>query len=441
MAEIKRKMKTMELWKKLLIISAVMLLIRVGTVIPIPFVSKDYLSQAFPALGGSFMSTLLGGSTDTMSLFALSISPYITGSIVIQMMTVVIPPLEQLQKDGTVGQEKYKKIVNVTGIAFSFVQALLMAWGLGSRGLLDPYNAGTVILATVIWTVGAIVLIVVGEFLDNFQLGSGISMILFCNIVSQIPSDASRLYEMFIANKSIPFMILNGTIILAIFIAAVTCAVVLLSAYKNIPIRMSGKIAGISPVQDMPIPLVTCSIMPYIFASTLFSMPAIFAMFIPALNDGIPGKIVASLTSSNWFLINHPVRSLGVVLFVLLTYFFTLFYIDFSFNPAEIANNLKKQGAFIPGVRPGQPTAERLSKIIKAVATWGNTLVVALILVLVAVCNISGIGSLSLSGTSLIIAVSVINDMYSRIKAENKAAAKIRQSSYRGILIKKGAKV
>lgn len=439
MAELKRTMKTMDLWKKLLIISAVMLIIRIGTVIPIPFVSHDYLRQAFPSLGGSFMSTLLGGSTDTMSLFALSISPYITGSIVIQMMTVVIPALEQLQKDGKVGQEKYRKIVNITGIVFSFVQALIMAWGLGSRGLLDPYNAGTVILATVIWTAGAVILIVVGEFLDNFQLGSGISMILFCNIVSQIPSDIGKIYEMFIANKSIPFMILNAVIILGIFAAAVVTAVTLLTAYKNIPIRMSGKVSGTSPVQDMPIPLVTCSIMPYIFASTLFSLPAMLAMFVSGLNKGIPGKIVASLSSSNWFLVSHPVRSIGAVLFVALTYFFTLFYIDFSFNPAEIAANLKRQGAFIPGIRPGQPTADRLSKIIKAVAAWGNAFVVALILVLVAVCNISGIGSLSLSGTSLIIAVSVVNDMYTRIQADNKASAKMKQSSYRGILVRKGA--
>lgn len=429
----------MDLWKKLLIISAVMLIIRIGTVIPIPFVSQEYLKQTLPSFGGSFLSTLLGGSTLTMSLFALSISPYITGSIVIQMMTVVIPKLEEIQKDGTVGQEKYKKIVNATGIAFSFIQALMMAWGLGSRGLLDPYNAGTVILATVIWTAGAIVLILIGEFLDNFQLGSGISMILFCNIVSQIPTDIGKIYEMFIANKSIPVAILNAVIILAVFAAAVVAAVVLLTSYRNIPIRMSGKVSGISPVQDMPIPLVTCSIMPYIFASTLFSLPSMLAMFVDKLNEGIPGKIVASLSSSNWFLINHPVRSIGVILFIALTYFFTLFYIDFSFNPSEIAANLKKQGAFVPGIRPGQPTAEYLSKVIKAVATWGNALVVALILVLVAACNISGIGSTSLSGTSLIIAVSVINDMYTRIQAENKATEKMKQSSYRGILVRKGA--
>lgn len=440
MINLKRKMKTMDLKAKILIIFFVMILIRIGTVVPIPFVSKDYLQTAFAGFGSSFFSTLLGGSTSTMSLFALSISPYITASIVVQMMTVVIPKLEQMQKDGKTGQDRYRKIITATGILFSFVQAFLMAWGLGSRGLLDPYNIWTVIAATAIWTIGASLLIYIGEMLDNFQLGSGISMILFCNIVSQIPTDIAKLYEMFIAPSGIAFKILNAVLILLVFMVSVVATVVLLTASKNIPIRMSGKIAGNSPVQDMPIPLVTCSIMPYIFASTLFSIPSILAMFIPRLNNGIAGKIVASLSSTNWFYINHPVRNLGVVLFIALTVFFTLFYIDFSFNPVEIAENLKKQGAFVPGIRPGAPTAEYLSKVIRRVAMYGNAFVVTLILALTAICNITGIGSLSLSGTSLIIAVSVVNDMYSRIKAEMKANARAKKSVYGGVLVKKGAK-
>lgn len=438
MIEIKRRMKTMELWKKLAIIAIVMLLIRAGTVIPIPFVNADYLKEVMPSLGGSFLSTLLGGSTSTMSLFALSISPYITASIVIQMMTVVIPKLEEIQKDGEVGQRRYRKIITVTGIIFSLVQAGLMAWGLGSKGLLDPYNAGTVILATVIWTVGASLLIVVGEFMDNFQLGSGISMILFCNIVSQVPTDIAKLYELFIAGNSIAFKALYGAVIVLIFAAAVIICATLLTAYKNISVRSSGKIAGRSPVQDMPIPLVTCSIMPYIFASTLFSIPSILSAFIPAFNEGFLGRVTKSLMSSNWFFVEHPVRNLGMILFVALTFFFTSFYIDFSFNPAEIAANLKKQGAVIPGIRPGQPTAEYLGKIIRKVAMWGNTFIVALILVLIAICNISGVGSMSLSGTSLVIAVSVVNDMYSRIQAEQTANERIKRSYKSGILVKKG---
>lgn len=440
MINLKRKMKTMDLWQKIAIIAIVMVFIRIGTVIPIPFVSKDYLSSVMPALGESFLSTLLGGSTSTMSLFALSVSPYITASIVIQMMTVVIPQLEQMRKEGKTGEDKYKRVITITGIVFSLVQAFLMAWGLGSRGLLDPYNAGTIALATVVWTIGASILIFIGEFLDNFQLGSGISMILFCNIVSQIPTDMAKLYEMFISGKAVGIQILAVVVIAVIFAIAIVASVVLLSAAKNIPIRMSGKVSGTSPVQDMPIPLVTCSIMPYIFASTLFSIPSLVAMFVPSLNEGIPGKIVASLSMSNWFYINHPVRNLGAVLFVALTFFFTIFYIDFSFNPIEISENLKKQGAFVPGIRPGRPTAEYLEKTIRSVATWGNAFVVVLILALTAICNISGIGSMSLSGTSMIIAVSVVNDMYERVVAETKATERMKRSAYSGILVKKGVR-
>lgn len=420
MTEVKRKMKTMTVWKRVLWILLVMLLIRIGTVVPIPFVNKEYMKSVLGSLGGSIWSALLGGSMSQMSLFALSISPYITASIVIQMMTVVIPALEEMQRDGKVGQDRYKKVITITGIVFSLFQAVLMAWGLGSRGLIDPYNIYTVILATIIWTLGAVILIAVGEFLDNFQLGSGISMILFCNIVSSVPSDIAKLYEMFIQNNTVAYKVLYGAVIILIFAAAIYLATALMTAVKNVPVKMSGKIAGSCPSQDIPIPLATCGVMPYIFAVSVLAIPSILTTFIPALNDGVLGKITASLLSSNWFLINHPVRSLGAVVFIVLTYFFTLFYINFSFNPKEMAENLRRQGAFIAGVRPGEPTEKRLSNIIHHVALWGNGLMIALVLVITAICNISGVGTLSLSGTSLIIAVSVLNDFCTHVTGEMK---------------------
>lgn len=396
-----------------------MSLIRIGTVIPIPFVNKTYM-QSVTGNGTTFLSILLGGSMSQMSLFALSISPYITASIVIQLMTVVIPKLEEIQKDGKTGQDKYKKIVSRTGIIFSFVQALLMAIGFGSQGLLSPYNVWTVIGATAIWTVGAIILIIVGEFLDNFQLGSGISMILLCNILSSIPTDGITLYDTFVSGQSIAMKALAAGVIVLIFIIAMIACVVLITATKNIPVKISGKIEGSCPKQDIPIPLITCNVMPYIFASSLLSMPLLLERFFPKLEEGIIGKIIASLNSSNWFLIEHPVRSAGAVIFIALTFFFTLFYIDFAFNPQEMAMNLKRQGAFVAGIRPGKPTEDYLAGIIHHVALWGNALMVLLIMIITAICNISGAGSMSLSGTSLIIAVSVLYDLYVRIIGEHK---------------------
>lgn len=416
---VKRSMRTMSLWKRLVIILIIMLLIRVGTVVPIPFVNRTYM-QSVTGDGSSFLSILLGGSMSKMSLFALSISPYITASIVIQLMTVVIPKLEEMQKDGKVGQDRYKKVISVTGIVFSFVQAVMMAVGFGSQGLLSPYNIWTVIGATAIWTLGAVILILVGEFLDNFQLGSGISMILLCNILSSIPSDMIVLYETFISGHGIAMKIFACGVMVLVFAFALIACTVLITGVKNIPVKLSGKIEGYCPKQDIPIPLITCNVMPYIFASSLLSLPLLLERFFPKLGDGVVGKIIASFNSSNWFLINHPVRSAGAVLFIILTYCFTLFYLNFAFNPQEMAINLKRQGAFVAGRRPGKPTEEYLASVIRHVAVWGNGLMVLLIMVLTAICNLTGAGTLSLSGTSLIIAVSVIYDLYTRILGEQK---------------------
>ena len=435
---VKRSMKTMALWKRLLIILIVMLLIRVGTVIPIPFVNKTYM-QSVTSGGTTFLSMLLGGSMSQMSLFALSISPYITASIVVQLMTVVIPKLEEIQKDGKTGQDRYKRIVSITGIVFSFTQAILMAIGFGSQGLLDPYTPLTVAGATAIWTVGAIILILIGEFLDNFQLGSGISMILLCNILSSIPTDGVVLWNTFISGQTLVMKgVAAGTIAL-IFLLAIVICVSLTTAVRTIPVKMSGKIAGYSPKQDIPIPLMTCNVMPYIFASSILSIPAMIVKFFPSLDTGIFAKIVKALTSTNWFLYKHPVRCLGAVVFIVLTYFFTLFYINFAFNAQEMAINLKKQGAFVAGIRPGRPTEEYLEKIIREVAVWGNGLMVALIMIITAICNISGAGTLSLSGTSLIIAVSVLYDLYNRIKSEKKAVAVKRNKISESVLNVKNA--
>lgn len=376
--------------------------------------------QSVTGDGTSFLSILLGGSMSRMSLFALSISPYITASIVIQLMTVVIPKLEEMQKDGKTGQDKYKKVVSWTGIAFSFVQAVLMAVGFGSQGLLSPYNIWTVIGATAIWTIGAVILIIVGEFLDNFQLGSGISMILLCNILSSVPSDMITLYKTFASGHGIAVKLLACGIIAVIFIAAMIACTALITATKNIPVKLSGKIEGYCPKQNIPIPLITCNVMPYIFASSLLSIPLLLERFFPKLGDGVIGKIIASLNSSNWFLAAHPLRSVGAIIFIVLTYFFTLFYINFAFNPQEMALNLKRQGAFVAGRRPGKPTEDYLSDIIRHVAVWGNALMILLIMIITAICNLSGAGTLSLSGTSLIIAVSVTYDLYTRVLGEQK---------------------
>lgn len=430
--KMKRKMRSMALWQKLLWIAIVMALIRVGTVIPIPWVNQLYM-QLMLGTGANFLQTMMGGSLSSMSLFALSISPYITASIILQLLTVLIPPLARLQKDGESGMKRYRKIEAITGAVLGIAQAAAMAVGFGSQGLLDPYNWKTVLATTAIWSAGAIILIIVGQFLDNFQLGSGISMILFCNIVSSIPTDCVSLYRQYIKGQPRLHQAAYAGIIGLVFLAMVGACVWLAMGVKKVPVRNSSKVAGQSPREEIPIPLLTCNVMPYIFASSIMTLPYYVSRFAAKLQSGWTGKVVTALQSNSWFLPNHPLRCLGAVIFCLLTYFFTIYYLDFAFNAREISDGLKHQGAYIPGIRPGAPTENYLRDVIKRVAVRGNAGMMVLIMAITALCNNLSL-ALSISGTSLIIAVTVLYDLMRRIRAERKEARTMKSLRVRSMV-------
>lgn len=190
-----RRLKELPLWQKIAIVILSMAFVRVGSNIPLPFVNRLYIQSLLNVDGLGFFNSITGGSMLQMSFFALSVSPYITASIIIQLLTVVFPALEEMRKDGKTGMDRYKRLINITGGVLGILQAVSMAIGLGGRGLLDPYNWKTVLAATLIWSVGGIFIIFLGEFLEKLEIGSGISMILFCNIVSSIPSDLTGIWE------------------------------------------------------------------------------------------------------------------------------------------------------------------------------------------------------------------------------------------------------
>ena len=416
----KRKMRYLPLRTKLVWIVAIMAIIRIITCIPLPFINRAYLET----LKGSIFSSgvfgaMTGASFEKMGLFALSISPYITASIVVQLMTIVIPKLEELAKDGESGREKYRKITVLTGVGLAFVQALMTAIGFGRQGLIQPYNVLTAIAACVLWTAGAAILILIGEWIENFGLGSGISLLLLCNILSSIPGDFKSFTEMYVIGKKPAFAVLAIALFIAVFAAIVVACVFLTSTVKNIHVTYSGKVkgSGYAAKQTIPIPLVTCSVMPIIFSSSLCSLPAII-MSLTGSTNTVLRHIANALSSSYWFNRTTPWYTLGAVLYVALTYLFTLFYLQISFNAKEISENLRRSGGTIPGIRPGKPTEEILSKTIRKTALWGNTLLTGMVLIMFAVTGLAGLGSLAMSGTSSIIAVSVIGEILEKIKAE-----------------------
>ena len=407
-----RRLRELPFWKKILIIILSMALIRVGSDIPLPFVNQDYIRSLLNVDGLGFLNSITGGSMLTMSFFALSVSPYITASIVIQLLTVVIPALEEMRKDGKTGFDKYQKITRYTGIALGIVQATAMAAGLGKQGLLTPYTWKTVLLAAVIWSLGGVCIILLSEFLDKLELGQGISMILFCNIVSSVPSDVLNVWT-FASSKTTAGTLTKCLIALVAAIALIGVCVTCQDTVKKLTVVQTRRtIAG--SASTFPIPLLTCSVMPIIFAGSIMSFPIMVAQFIPSLQNGIIGKMIRALNTSMWFRPDMPKYTVGAVLYIILTTLFTYFYLSIGFNPYEISDNLKKQGGVIPGIRPGKPTAEYIEDLSTKIALRGNAIMTLIVLFTYMVCNVSGLGGLSIAGTSCFIVVNVALEEYKK---------------------------
>ena len=427
---LKKFVQSLDVKKKIAITIMLLVLVRIGSLIRLPFVNANYMKSILSGNNIGVLSILTGSSLTEMGFFALSISPYITASIIIQLLTVVFPSLESMAKDGKQGQEKYKKIIRYTGVGLAFIQALAMSVGFGRSGLLTPYNVLTVVCATATWTIGASILIAIGEFIESFGIGSGVSMLLFLNIISTVPNDVKAIFEMYIAGKNLPAAIVAAAIVLGITFAVLFTCTFLINAEKRIVLTTSRRVStygNAGNTSTLPIPFLTCSVMPVIFASSIMSIPLLVSRFVPAMQTGIIGGIVNACSQGQWFNGDFPLRTIGAVVYVALTFLFTYFYLSIQYNPAEIANNLKKQGTVIAGIRPGKPTADYLANITTKVALTGNACLVAMILATTFITNMSGISNMALGGTSAIIAVSVVHDVRKKLSAElvsNRAYAK-----------------
>lgn len=404
---LKTKLENLSIASKIMFILVCIVIIRAGSLIPLPFVNTEYMHILLGDNGLGFLNSVTGGSFYQMSIFALSISPYITASIIVQLMSIVFPQLEKMRKEGKSGQDKYKKITTVTGIGLAFLQSAGMAIGLGYNGLIEPFNALTVIGAIIIWTAGAAALIGIGELISKLNVGNGISIILTANILSTLPSDVYTIKAVLMDGRDAAGLTVNIGLTVAVFLCIIASCIVLTKTVKKIKVTQSRKLAGFAD-STFPIPLNTCSVMPVIFASSILSIPLLISRFVPAMQTGIAGHIMNALNSSYWFLPSAPYYTAGILLYAALTTFFAYFYLSIGFNPLEIADNFKKSGTVIPGIRPGMPTADYIEKVSTRVALLGNTCMTALILFMHLICNVNGLGTLSIAGTSVLICVNVI---------------------------------
>jgi len=421
---LKSAFKIKEIRNGILFTLAMLVVIRLGSQLPVPGVDRDYFANWFAAQTGdsfSFFDAFTGGSFLNMSVLALNITPYITSSIIIQLLTIAIPKLEEMQKDGESGRKKLVAITRYVTVGLALLESGAMAIGFGRQGLLDDYNALNVIMTMAALTAGSTFLMWIGERITEKGIGNGISIVLVINIISRLPNDLFALYEQFIKGKSIALGVVAAVIIIAIMLAMVIIVIILNGGVRKIPVQYAQKVQGRKLVggqaSSIPLKVNTAGVIPIIFASSILQFPIIIASLVGYQGTGVWAEILKGLNSGNWCNPNSPIYSIGLLVYVVMVVFFAYFYTSITFNPLEIANNMKKQGGFIPGIRPGKPTSDYLTKILNYIIFIGA---IGLVIVAIIPYFFNGVfnASISFGGTSLIIIVSVILETIKQIESK-----------------------
>ncbi len=412
-----------EIRRRIFYVLLMLVVVRIGTQLPVPGVNSNFFKEWFENQTGdafNFLDAFTGGSFSSFSIFALNITPYITSSIIIQLLTIAIPALEEMQKDGEDGRKKLVAITRYVTVALALMEGIAMTIGFGNQGLITDMNISKVIVVVASLTAGSAFLMWVGEQINDKGIGNGISIVLIINIVSRIPSDLVSLFETFVKGKTIARGALALLIIAVIIIAMVVLVVILNDAIRRIPVQYSKKMQGRKTFggqsTNIPLKINTAGVMPVIFASTLMSLPNIVASFAGYQGTGIGAKILNTLNSNNWFSRSNPVYSIGLVLYIVLLIFFAYFYTSITFNPLEVADNMKKQGGFIPGIRPGKPTVDYLQNVLNYIIFIGA---VGLTIIAVIPFFFNGMfgANVSFGGTSIIIVVSVVLETMAQMES------------------------
>lgn len=427
--------KVKDIRDRILFTFLMLIIIRIGSELPAPGVDGEvfkqwWASQSADGLG--FFNAITGGSFLNMSVFALNITPYITSSIIIQLLTIAIPKLEEIQRDGEEGRKKMVALTRYVTIVLALIQSIAMTIGFYRGGYLTSQGPLAVIEVITGLTAGSAVLMWIGERITEKGIGNGISIVLVINIISRMPEDMGTLWSQFIANKSIPKGIVAGLIIIAIIVAMVVFVVVLQDAERRIPVQYSKKLQGRKQVggqsTHIPLKVNTGGVIPVIFAQSLLQTPVIIAAILGKGNGtGIGSKILKGMSQSNWCNPEEPIYSIGLVVYILLIIAFAYFYTQITFNPLEIANNMKKAGGFIPGIRPGKPTSDYLNQILNYIVFIGA---VGLSIVAFIPIFFNGVfkADVSFGGTSIIIIVGVVIETIKQVESQ------MRVRYYKGFL-------
>ena len=423
----RRAFKIKDIRKKLGYTFLMLIVIRLGSELPTPGVDPTYIQNFFAENTGeafNLFNAFTGGSFENMSVFALSITPYITSSIIMQLLTIAIPQLEEMRKEGEDGRKKITAITRYLTVGLALIESAAMAIGFGRQGLLVEYNFVNAAIVVLTLTAGSAFLMWIGERITEKGVGNGISIVLVINIISRVPGDMTSLFKqfVFVEGKSLASRGLAALIILAIIIVLVVFVVILQGGMRKIPVQYSQKVVGRRSYggqsSHIPLKVNTAGVIPIIFSSSLMQFPIVIASFMgKGEGTGIGAEILRGMNQSFWCNPQYPQYSWGLAVYIVLTVFFAYFYTSITFNPMEIANNMKKNGGFIPGIRPGKPTVEYLRKILNYIIFIGAC---GLILIQIVPIFFNGWmgASVSFGGTSLIIIVSVVLETMKQIESQ-----------------------
>ena len=423
---IRNAWKIPELRKKILFTIFALLIFRLGSVVPVPFINSDLLGNTLNSMGGIFslLGTMNGTAFSMAAVFALGVQPYINSSIIIQLLTVAIPALERLQRDG--GEEGRKKIAAITRYV---TVAIAILQGLGYYTLISSYNlidtAGlpgwwVAVVIILCFTAGSAFVMWLGEQITEFGIGNGISIILFAGILSRVPSAVRTMYRGIRNNMdgvtgqfNLPWW---GAILIVIGVLAIVVLIVFIqNSERRIPVQYAKRVVGRKMYggqsSHIPLKVNMSGVMPIIFAQAIASLPSTIGMFF--------GKSANSEGGWGVFLsVFNTTSIVYIIVYFLLIVGFSYFYSTMQFNPVEVANNLKKNGGFIPGFRPGKPTADFIHKVLGKITMFGALYLAMIAIAPIVTGAIIGVSSLAIGGTSVIIVVGVALETTKAMEAQ-----------------------
>jgi len=386
-----------ELRKKILFTLMILVIYRIGSAIPVPYVNVDLLKAYLDSMGTTILglyNVMSGGAFASATVFALGIQPYINSSIIIQLLTVAIPALERLQRDG--GEEGKKKIQSITRystVAIAFLQALGYYFIMKRQGILTLDNVWAALVIMISWVAGSSFLMWLGEQCNEFGVGNGISMILFAGIISRIPAMIQQFATM---SWWAVLLIVIGILALVVLIVFVS------DAERRIPVQYAKRQVGRKMYggqsSNLPMKVNMSGVLPIIFAQSIATIPATIGAFLPAPSEGSFGYHLLNAIDNK--------SVLYLIVYFILIIGFSYFYASIQFNPVEISNNLKRNGGFIPGFRPGKPTSDFITKVLNKITLFG-AIYLGIVAILPLIADKFTKTNLGIGGTSVIIVVGV----------------------------------